>query len=70
MAYHSAVHETTGYTLAKVLFGRKMPCDLAFGRKPDEEIVGADYVNNLRQRMCDIHEEVRDHIQITSNRMK
>ena len=38
MAYRSAVHDTTGYTPARLLFGREMrlPIDLAFGRPPDE----------------------------------
>ncbi|UYV63838.1 K02A2.6-like [Cordylochernes scorpioides] len=33
MAYRSSVHETTGYSQAKMLFGRelKLPCDLIFG---------------------------------------
>lgn len=59
-------------TSAKVLFGReiRLPCDLAFGRKPDEKTVGEYYINNFQKRMCDIHEEVCSHIQTVSDRMK
>lgn len=67
MAYHSAVHETTGHTHSMVLFGRKvkLSCDLASGRKPDEKVVGKVCISNLQQRMCDIHEEVWSHNQAT-----
>ena len=46
LAYRSAVHESTGCTPAKVVFGRdlRLPVDLLFGR-PVERVLGpaADY---------------------------
>lgn len=67
MAYRSAINESTGQTPARILFGRelRLPCDLVFRCKP-----GEDYVSELRRKMDDIHQEVRSHIQIASDRMK
>ncbi|GBN39028.1 hypothetical protein AVEN_58546-1 [Araneus ventricosus] len=33
LAYRSAVHETTGFTPSRILYGRelRLPCDLLFG---------------------------------------
>ena len=72
LAYRSSVNETTGQTPANVLFGRelRLPCDLKFGFKPDEEVAGEDYVTNLRKRMDNIHEKVRTNIEGASDRMK
>ncbi|GFU49592.1 retrovirus-related Pol polyprotein from transposon 412 [Trichonephila clavipes] len=37
LAYRSAVHETTDYSLSQMLFGRdlRLPTDLPFSRPPD-----------------------------------
>lgn len=72
MAYRSAINESTGQTPAKILFGREMrlPCDLEFGCRPGEDVAGEDYVVQLRRRMDDMHELVRSHLQIASDRMK
>lgn len=48
----------------------RLPCDLIFGCRPGEDIAGEDYVTDLRQKMDDIHELVRSHLQIASDRMK
>lgn len=72
LAYRSSVHETTGQTPANVLFGRelRLPCDLQFGCKPDEDVAGEDYISRLKRRMDDIHEKVRSNMQHASDRMK
>lgn len=44
--------------------GDEAPCDLAL------EIFRENYVNKLCQRMCDIQEESRGHIQTANDRMK
>ena len=61
MSYRSSVHETTGQTPACVMFGRevRLPCDLQFGSKPGEEVAGDDYVSKLKNKMHNIHENVR-----------
>lgn len=72
LAYRSSVNESTGHTPANILFGHelRLPCDLQFGIKPDEELVDDDYVTNLRQRMNGVHEKVRQNLQESSERMK
>lgn len=72
LAYRASIHETTGHSPANVLFGRelRLPCDLKFGFKPNEEVVGDDYVSKLRKRMDEIHDRVRANIHEASDRMK
>lgn len=72
MAYRSSVNESTRLTPANIIFGRelRLPCDLAFGSRPEENLAGEDYVTQLRQQMDEIHETVRSNIQDTSERMK
>ena len=73
MAYRTAVHETTGCTPAMMMFGRdlRLPVDLLFGR-PEEEpsTVATDYVDALQGRLEQIHEFVRPHLKLQSDRMK
>ena len=66
------MHETTGQSPAIVLFGRepRLPCDLKFGFKSDENVVDDDYVSELRKRMDEIHDQVRENIRDASDRMK
>ncbi|UYV61692.1 K02A2.6-like [Cordylochernes scorpioides] len=72
MAYRAAIHETTGQTPAKIMFGRelRLPCDLEFGspEEPPAEVAG--YVNNLRSLLLETHELVRTKIRTASHRMK
>ncbi|XP_045482836.1 uncharacterized protein LOC123686668 [Harmonia axyridis] len=72
MAYRSSVQESTGETPACVMFGReiRLPCDLEFGCKPGEDVVGEAFVNRLKKRLHYIHERVRENLQIASDRMK
>lgn len=72
MAYRSAVHESTGRTPSSVVFGRelRLPSDLLFGSpyRKNEEV--NDYAENLRQRLTNVHEQVRIKMKIESDRMK
>ena len=74
LAYRSAVHESTGQTLSCLMFGREvnLPVDLLYGRPPDEHKFETveDYVDQLRNRMKNVHEYARMRIRIASDRMK
>ncbi|UYV73470.1 K02A2.6-like [Cordylochernes scorpioides] len=65
MAYRAAIHETTGQTPAKVMFGRelRLPCDLEFGTPggPPVEVTSV---------LSETHKLVREKIQLASHRMK
>ncbi|GJQ81692.1 hypothetical protein Trydic_g10189 [Trypoxylus dichotomus] len=69
LVYKASVYKTTGQSPANVLFDReRFPYDLKF--KPNEEVVGENYVSNLRKRMDEIHSRVGANIQETNDRMK
>ena len=74
MAYRSAVRESTGQTPSCLMFGREvnLPVDLLYGRPPDEQKFETveDYVDQLRNRMENVHEYARMRIRIASDRMK
>ncbi|UYV69434.1 K02A2.6-like, partial [Cordylochernes scorpioides] len=72
MAYRAAIHETTGQTPAKIMFGRelRLPCDLEFGSPGEPPTEVTDYVNNLRSILLETLELVRAKIRTASHRMK
>lgn len=48
----------------------RLPCDLKFGRKPDKNVIGGVYVDELRKRMNAILKEIHSNIQVDSNKIK
>ncbi|KAK9874212.1 hypothetical protein WA026_002568 [Henosepilachna vigintioctopunctata] len=72
MAYRGSVHDTTGHTPAKVLFGRelRLPCDLLFGSPEEVRLEVGTYADELRLHLNQIHELVRDKIEASTDRMK
>nr|CAD7260240.1 unnamed protein product [Timema shepardi] len=69
----SAVHETTGVTPAKMLFGRelRLPCDLLYGRPEDfVELTDQEHTEQLRNILAEVHQFARTRIKINSDRMK
>jgi hypothetical protein len=72
MAYRSAVHETTSYTPAKILFGMdlRLPADLEFGTqlRINESING--YAQKIREELNEVHQAVRVNIKLKSDKMK
>ncbi|GFX79279.1 retrovirus-related Pol polyprotein from transposon 412 [Trichonephila clavipes] len=61
LAYMSAVHETTGYSLSQMLFGRdiRLPADLLFSRPPDAPLEPVEYNKNHQERMKEMHHLAR-----------
>ncbi|CAG5023432.1 unnamed protein product [Parnassius apollo] len=61
LSYRSAVHESTTVTPAFANFGRelRLPADLITGIPPDAPRSITDYANDLRNKINDIYEHVR-----------
>ncbi|UYV78481.1 K02A2.6-like [Cordylochernes scorpioides] len=72
MAYRAAIHEITGQTPAKIMFGRelRLPCDLEFGSPEELPAEVAGYVNNLRGLLLETHELVGTKIRMAGHRMR
>ena len=72
IAYRSAVHDTTGQTPARIVFGRELclPCDILFGSPSEEPKKVIDYINDLKEKLLSVHETVRHKIKVASDRMK
>ncbi|UYV65014.1 K02A2.6-like [Cordylochernes scorpioides] len=72
MAYRSSVHETTGYSPAKMLFGRelKLPCDLIFGCPNSIGEGSNEFVDRLHSRLEKVHRWAREKLDIASEAMK
>ncbi|UYV70790.1 K02A2.6-like [Cordylochernes scorpioides] len=72
MVYRSSVHETTGYSPAKMLFGRelKLPCDLIFGCPNSIGEGSNEFVDRLHSRLEKVHRWAREKLEIASEAMK
>ncbi|KAG8239060.1 hypothetical protein J437_LFUL018503 [Ladona fulva] len=59
--YRAAVHESTGETPSRMIFGReiRLPCDIEFGRLGETEMCTSDYLSKLVGRMAYIHRHAR-----------
>jgi len=74
LAYRSARQETTGISPAELCLGRelKLPIDLIYGSPPAE--VGnssiENYVSRLKTKLNEIHNEVRNRINMKTSRTK
>jgi transposase InsO family protein len=74
MSYNSSVHLTTGFTPYMVLFGHEMtlPADVACGLTLEKENVEdvAEYVLQLRDKLNNAHDFVRENIETARKRAK
>jgi hypothetical protein len=72
LAYRASTHDTTGLTPARLVFGLelRLPCDLLFGAPPDKERPTTDHTAELVDHLLDIHDYVRRHLKLDSDRMK
>ncbi|UYV64930.1 K02A2.6-like [Cordylochernes scorpioides] len=66
------IHETTGYSPAKMLFGRelKLPCDLIFGCPNSIGEGSNEFVDRLHSRLEKVHRWAREKLEIASEAMK
>lgn len=71
MAHRALAYKTIGHNTSYVVFGRvlRLTCELKFGFKPNEALVGDDYSSNLRHRIGENQDRVRT-VYEASDRMK
>ena len=73
MAYRSSVHESTGVSPAMMMLGRELtlPVDMTLGRPiRDERLCATEHAYQLEQRLLDVHDFARKHLDISSESMK
>jgi len=74
-AYRASIHQVTGYTPNRLLFGRenRVPLDLVYGRPSDPDpsnVNYSSYVEDLAERMETAYREVREHLRQAAERRK
>jgi hypothetical protein len=66
LAYRSAIHDTTGFSPARLNFGRelKLPVDLIYGRVPKDTLHRTyhDFVDDLKVNLEETHERAREKV--------
>jgi hypothetical protein len=72
LAYRASTHGTMGLTPANLTCGRdlRLPCDLLFESPPDKKRPTIDHAADLVDRLHDIHSYARQHMKLTTNRIK
>ena len=73
MAYRSSVHETTGISPAMMMFGRELtlPIDMTLGKPIREDrLCATEHAYQLEQKLMDVHDIARKHLNISSESMK
>ena len=73
LAYRSSIHETTGISPAMMMLGRELtlPVDMTLGRPiRDERLCATGHAYQLEQRLLDVHDFARKHLDISSESMK
>lgn len=71
LAYRSSVHESTGVSPNKMVFGRQvaLPIDLVLGRTNPEKGNTSEYIQNLSDKINVIHNFARENIKLNSQSM-
>jgi hypothetical protein len=71
-SYGTTTHDTTGFTPAKLEFGRelRLPCDLLFAVRLGNECPTVDYREALGDPLHDTPQFARQHLKLAHDRMK
>jgi transposase InsO family protein len=71
-AYRASVHESTGFTPNRLMFGREVstPIDLVLGRVEKESAGWNDFVDQRASTIEESYELVRKHLGVTAEREK
>ena len=72
-AYRASVHESTGYSPNRLMFGREntMPVDIIMGSvNPSSCDTYEEYVSDILQRLRDSYYQARQHLQKSAERRK
>ncbi len=69
LADRSAIHESTHYTLAKVIFGYelRLPCDLEFGTPPEKPTPINEFVMEMRNCFRRTYKIVKNRLHLPSD---
>ena len=73
MTYRVTLHESTGYSPNRVIFGREvtLPIDLMLGSLPEEaREETTQYAAELRSRLEEVYAHVRDSLQVAAERQR
>ena len=73
MAYRSSIYESTGVSPARMMFGWELTLhvDMTLGSPIQEDsLCPTEYAYQLEQKLLDIHDFARKHLNISSESMK
>ena len=72
MAYRSSLHSSTGHTPFELVFGHEMrlPLDVMMGEANESESTYTEFVVDLRGKLVQAHQDVREKLKVTQRRQK
>ena len=75
MAYRSSVHDSINTSPTKMTFGRelRLPIDILLGEPENDterKVYGAQYANDLRDKLNEVHEFARSRMKVASDAME
>ena len=72
MAYRSSVHASTGHSPFELIFGHEMriPLDVMMGNADETESTYIKFVVDLRERLIQAHQDVREKLKVAQRRQK
>ena len=72
MAYRSSVHASTGHSPFELIFGHEMriPLDVMMGNADETESTYTKFVVDLRERLIQAHQDVREKLKVAERRQK